>query len=139
MSSFPSQAWLADLQSKLNSDERYHKIAKNWEGDMLFVIEPDKFLAQQVVAYLDLWHGKCRDAYILDDGIHKTALFILKAPYGNFIKVLTGEYEPMQALLTRKLGVQGSMAVLMKNVPTVLDFVRCCREVTTQSEGQREK
>jgi hypothetical protein len=36
----------------------------------------------------------------------------------------------MQALLTRKIGVQGNMAVLMRNVPTVLDFVRCCRDVT---------
>jgi hypothetical protein len=28
------------------------------------------------------------------------------------------------------LGVYGNMAVLMRSVPTVLDFVRCCREVT---------
>lgn len=132
MSSFPSQAWLADLQVKLNSDERYQKIAKNWEGDMLFVIEPDDSFKESVIAYLDLWHGKCRNAYIVNDREKKTASFTLKAPYSNFIKVLTGEYEPMQALLTRKLGVQGSMAVLMRNVPTVLDFVRCCREVTAQ-------
>jgi putative sterol carrier protein len=36
----------------------------------------------------------------------------------------------MQALMTRKLHVQGNMATLMRNVPTVLDFVRCAREVT---------
>jgi putative sterol carrier protein len=36
----------------------------------------------------------------------------------------------MQALMTRKLSVHGNMAVLMRNVPTVLEFVRCCREVT---------
>jgi putative sterol carrier protein len=46
------------------------------------------------------------------------------------VKVLSGELDPMQALLTRKLGVQGSMAVLMRSIPTVLDFVRCCKEVT---------
>ena len=56
--------------------------------------------------------------------------FILKAPYNNFMRVLTGELHPMQALMTRKLHVQGNMAVLMRNVPTVLDFVRCARENT---------
>jgi hypothetical protein len=29
--------------------------------------------------------------------------------------------------------VAGSMAVMMRNIPTVLDFVRCCREVTTST------
>jgi hypothetical protein len=36
----------------------------------------------------------------------------------------------MTALLSRKIHVHGNMAVMMRNVPTVLDFVRCCREVT---------
>jgi hypothetical protein len=36
----------------------------------------------------------------------------------------------MQALMTRMLSVKGSMTLVMRNVPTVLDFVRCCQEVT---------
>jgi putative sterol carrier protein len=36
----------------------------------------------------------------------------------------------MQALMTGKLSVKGSMVLLMKNIPVVLDFVRCAREVT---------
>ena len=38
-----------------------------------------------------------------------------------------------QAMLTRKLGVKGNMAVMMRNVPTVLDFVRCAGEVTDEA------
>jgi len=34
--------------------------------------------------------------------------------------------------MTRKLVVQGNMAVMMRSVPTVLDFVRCTREITTE-------
>jgi hypothetical protein len=33
-------------------------------------------------------------------------------------------------MMTRKLQVQGNMAVMMRSVPVVLDFVRCAREVT---------
>jgi putative sterol carrier protein len=35
-------------------------------------------------------------------------------------------------MLTRKLKVKGNMAVMMRNVPVVLDFVRCAREVTDE-------
>ncbi len=130
MAKFPSEAWLAALADKLNSDEQYAQIARNWEGDMIFVIEPSGTERHGTRYYLDLWHGKCRGARTLADSEDARATFTLKAPYDNYVRLLKGEIEPMQAMLTRKIGVQGNMAVLMRNVPTVLDFVRCCREVT---------
>ena len=130
MAQFPSAEWLQALEAKLNSDEKYAAIAKNWEGDMLFVIDPGGNLKEEAKLYLDLWHGKCRSASVVAPGAEQKAVFSLRAPYENFTKLLKGELEPMQALLTRKLGVSGNMAVLMRNVPTVLDFVRVCREVT---------
>ena len=97
---------------------------------MTFVIEPGGALKESLSFYLDLWHGKCRDGFILNEGRQVNPVFTLKCPYNNFVRILKGELDPMQALLTRKVGVQGNMAVLMRSVPTVLDFVRCCREVT---------
>lgn len=129
---FPSNEWLKEFEGKLNSDERYAQIARNWEGDMYFVIEPDGNLKTQVVMYLDLWHGKCRGTEIVALISEHNPAFTLKAGYGNFAKVLTGELDPMQAMLTRKLDVKGNMAVMMRNVPTVLDFVRCAREMTKE-------
>ncbi len=130
MAQFPSAGWVQALSEKLNSDPKYAQIAHNWEGDMLFLVEPGGNLAQESRIYLDLWHGKCRNAYMVGEGGAPKAVFTMRAPYGNFSRLLKGEIEPMQALLTRKLGVEGNMAVLMRNVPTVLDFVRCCREIT---------
>jgi putative sterol carrier protein len=130
MAQFPSSEWLAKFKDKLNADERYGHIARNWEGDMLFLIEPEGALDQPVSFYLDLWHGKCRDAYIIDNGQPLKSVFTLKGPYNNYTRLLNGELDPMQALLTRKLSLQGNMAILMRNVPTVLEFVRCAREIT---------
>ena len=130
MAKFPTEEWLTTLIEKLNTDEKYAQVARNWEGDMAFVIEPSHALTDDVKYYLDLWHGKCRDGYAFDAASDVNAVFTLKAPYGNLVRVLNGELDPMQALLTRKISVQGNMAVLMRNVPTVLDFVRCCREIT---------
>jgi putative sterol carrier protein len=130
MAKFPTAEWIQALNEKLNSDERYAQVARNWEGDMLFQVDASGVLTEPAQFYLDLWHGKCRDAFVIDGTREVKPVFTLKAPYDNYVRLLKGELEPMQALLTRKIGVQGNMAVLMRSVPTVLDFVRCCREVT---------
>jgi putative sterol carrier protein len=129
---FPSPEWLQTLSDKLNSDERYAQIARNWEGDMCVVIEPSGPLTEKQLYYLDLWHGKCRKVEILKDMASIQPKFVLTATYDNISRIMKGELDPMQAMMTRKLQVHGSMAYMMRNVPTVLDFVRCCRDVTTE-------
>jgi putative sterol carrier protein len=127
---FPSAEWMQVIKYKLNNDEKYAQIAKNWEGDLRLIIEPDPSLTEIIWLYFDLWHGTCRDAFIEDQTSTKKPVFILIAPYGNYIKILSGEVGAMQALMTRMVSVRGSMTYMMRNVPTVLDFVRCCQEVT---------
>jgi putative sterol carrier protein len=127
---FPSAEWLTALEQKLNVDERYAQVARNWEGDLYFVIQPEANLKEEVIYYLDLWHGKCRGAEVVTDAAHRAAAFTLRAGYHNFAAILQGKLDPMQAMLTRRLEVKGSMIYMMRNVPTVLDFVRCAREVT---------
>lgn len=39
---FPSKEWLDELKKKVNSDETYKKVAANWEGDYLCIIEVDQ-------------------------------------------------------------------------------------------------
>jgi putative sterol carrier protein len=130
MAKFPSAEWMQAIKDKLNTDEQYARIAKKWEGDMRIILEPDNSLKESMWLYFDLWHGKCRDAFIEDQSSSRTPALILKAPYGNIIKVLSGEVGVMQALMTRMVAVRANMALIMRNVPTVLDFVRCCHDVT---------
>ena len=130
MAKFPSSEWLQALNDKLNADEKYAQIARNWEGDMIIVIESGGAVTQTVRWYIDLWHGKCRGVAGLEENDERKATFTLRGPYENFVRLLKGEVKPMTALLSREIVVQGNMAVLMRSVPTVLDFVRCCREVT---------
>jgi putative sterol carrier protein len=133
---FPDQSWVEGLAEKLNGDADYARVARNWEGDLLFIIEPDGVLDEQIVIFLDLWHGKCRGTgYYSTPPDLKTA-YRFQGPYSNFAKVLVGYWPPMQALLTRKLQVGGSMTYLARNLPTVIEFVRCCQENTTSILGQ---
>jgi putative sterol carrier protein len=118
------------LKDKLNTDQQYAHIAKGWEGDLRLIIDPDASFPETIWLYFDLWHGTCRDAYIEDQNSTQKPVFVLKAPYKNYIKILSGELGAMQALMTRQVSVRGNMAYMMRNIPTVLDFVRCCQEVT---------
>ncbi len=128
---FPGAEWLQTVKEKLNSDEKYARVARNWEGDMNFIIEPGGALKERMAIYLDLWHGKCRQAYIVETEALPKARFTLQARYDNYVQVLQGKVDPIQAMLMRKLSVKGNMAYIMRNVPVVLDFVRCLCEVTT--------
>ena len=130
---FPSQEWLQGLKTKLNSDSRYNEIAKNWEGDVFLLIEPDGNLKEGVRLYFDLWHGICRNVeYNPPAGSYPNPTFTLTASYNNITSILTGKLNPMTAMMTSRLKVKGSMGYMMRNVPTVLDFVRVAQEATTE-------
>lgn len=130
---FPSEEWLKGLEARINSDERYRDIARNWEGDLFFFIEPEGNLKDQLTFFLDLWHGACRGvAYMPDPESHPDPTFTLTASYDNITAILSGKLNPMTAMMTSKLKVKGSMGYMMRNVPTVLDFVRVAQEVTTE-------
>ena len=132
---FPSTEWLQALKEKLNSDEKYAQTAKNWEGEIVFLIIPGGPIKEPMIFFTDLWHGKCRDAFIVEDEAQLKELspaYVLTTSYQNFIRVLKGQLDPMQAMITRKLKVQGSMGYMMRNVPTVLEFVRCAKEIDTE-------
>ena len=130
---FPSEEWLKDLEAKINSDERYAEIAKTWEGDLLYNIEPEGNLKERLTFYLDLWHGKCRKVeYNPQPDAYPNPTFTLSASYNNITAVLSGTMNPMTAMMTGKLKVKGSMGYMMRHVPTVLDFVRVAQEVTKE-------
>jgi putative sterol carrier protein len=129
---FPSEAWLRELENILNSDEKYAETAKKWEGDLVFKVMPDDKSSgdESFFLYMDLWHGKCREAYLLNSIDAKPdAKFIFEITRGQAIKVLDGEMDAIQAMVTRKLKVRGDIGYMLRNVPVVLDFIRCCRLV----------
>ena len=128
---FPSAAWVERVVEILNEDERYARVANAWEGDIVFEVSPgppgkDGLSADRI--YLDLWHGKCRRGtyFPMDAADAPQAAFTMPASPAHLVRILSGDLDPMQAMLTRKLQVQGSMGYVLRNVPVVLDFVRCC-------------
>jgi len=133
---FPSFDWLVSLKDKLNSDEKYKQIAHKWEGDIIFLITPGSVLKEEIIYYVNLWHGECLGVAELNSVDEKDAVFVMIAEFDNIVRVLKGELDPMQAMMTRKLKVKGNLGYMLKNVPTVMYFVHCAQDVTDQILGE---
>jgi len=128
---FPSAEWTEQLMTEVNRSEAYASSAKTWEGDFYFVIEPGPGVKEPVKMYLDLWHGKCREAYLVTGPDTKKPEFTISATLDNYRKVFKKELDPIQALMTKKLKVQGNMMKIMRAVKATLDLVNCCSLIDT--------
>ena len=128
---FPSEEWLIALVDILNSNQEYQEAAKNWEGDFYFIIEPEDGLKERVIAYMDLWHGTCRSAGIIEDENQKRPEFRMRAPLGKWQKVLGRKLNPIQGMMTGQLKVSGNMRKIVKNPKAALALVNCCGMVPT--------
>jgi putative sterol carrier protein len=116
----------------LNKSEAYAEAAKNWEGDFDFVVEPGGTLEKPVMLYMDLWHGKCREAFEVVDESAKNPVFRMTAPVATWKKVLTKKLDPIQGLVTGQLKLKGNMAMVMKNVKAAKELVESCTRIETE-------
>jgi len=129
---FPSDAWVKALMEELNRSAAYAEAAKTWEGDFYFVVDAGGPLTQPVVLYMDLWHGKCREAFEVTDQSVKNPVFRMSAAPATWKKVLTKKLDPIQGLMTGQLKLKGNMAMVMKSVKAAKELVEATTRVETE-------
>lgn len=129
---FPSDAWIKALSARLNDSASYEQSAKNWEGDIVFVVEADGHLDQNVYLFLGLYHGKSPDALELTSLEDRPADYLISAPYGTWRKVLDGKIDPIQGMMTRQLKLQGNMMMIMRYPKAAQEIMACTREIPTR-------
>ncbi len=129
---FPSDAWIKAMMLDLNASDAYLEAAKNWEGDFFFVVEPGGSLDKTVTLYMDLFHGKCRDAFEVNDSQAVKPAFRLSGPVATWKKVMTKKLDPMQAMMTGQLKLTGNMSTVMRNVRAAKELVESCTRLDTE-------
>jgi len=129
---FPSDEWIKTFKEELNKSKNYEEVAKTWEGDFLFVVTPDEELKEEVTFYVDLWHGKCRDAYLVNDS--KTAAFIFKGPYSNWKKVINKELDPIRGLIRGMFIVEGDSKIILDQVKAAQELVNTASKIPVDFE-----
>lgn len=128
---FPSDAWVKALMQELNESDAYAQAAKNWEGDFYFIVNAGHGIPQDVYLYMDLWHGKCREAFEVTDPDVKDPEFVINAQLPAWRKVIEGQLEPIRALMTRQLKLKGTMTKIMKAPKAATELVECCTHIDT--------
>jgi putative sterol carrier protein len=131
MPKFPSDEWIKALMDELNKSDSYREAAKNWEGDFYFVINEGTGVPQDVYLYMDLWHGECREAFEATEVSTKSPEFVIRAPLAAWRKVIEKKVDPIRALMTRQLKLQGTMTKIMKSPKAATELVECCTLVET--------
>jgi putative sterol carrier protein len=134
MPEFPSPEWLAEYVERINASPAYREAAATWEGDVAYVIEPepDRGVAQEVVAWLDLWHGECRGARIVTAEEGEKARFVIRAPYSRWKEVIRKELDPVKGMMQGKLKLKGDLPKIVRYVKAANELVNLAQTVDTQ-------
>lgn len=129
---FATDAWIKRLGEECNNSAAYQDAAKNWEGDLYLVVEPEGSLEETVYMYIDLYHGHCRQAFVPEDYSALSPEFRISGRVSAWKELAEKKIDPMKALLTRKLSLQGNMAKAMKNIRAANELVNCTTRFKTR-------
>ena len=134
MARFPEEEWLKEFVERLNQSSSYREAAATWEGDVALVIEaePDKGVPEDVWAWLDLWHGECREGRITSEEEGSKAKFIVRAPYSRWKEVIRKELDPVKAMMQGKLKLKGDLPTIVRHVKATNELVNLSQTVPTE-------
>ena len=126
---FPSDEWIEELCTRLNTSETYAQAAATWEGDNIFVILPDASYSKTTYLYINLQHGKASDAKMLQSLDDQKALFTTSAPFSTWRRVLEGRLDPIQGIFSGKLKLVGNMAQVQRNPKAAYELVKVAAQI----------
>jgi len=129
---FGSDEWIKQYMQEINKSESYEKSALNWEGDFYFIVAPDKMYDDKAIYYLDLWHGKCRHACLVEDESQFSPAFRMETSDANWKAIIDKKLDPIQGMMTRKIKLRGNMAKIMRYVKAAQELVKCATLVPTE-------
>ena len=129
---FATDEWAKALMREVNTSEAYAKAAAHWEGDFYFITTAGPGMPQDTYLYLDLWHGKARDAYLVTDPATKAVAVELRAPLDVWRKVMEKKVDPIRGIVSGQLKLKGNMMTILKSPKAATELVTCATKVDTE-------
>lgn len=130
---FPSEEWAKEYVEKLNSNSAYQAAGKTWDDSITFVVDPDDAYKEFWYIYLDLKAGKCvKYQSGSEEKDMPVSTFKYKGKYSNWVKLIKGEIDPIQGLMTGKFKLEGSMMKIMRYTNAAKEMVNTAAKVDTQ-------
>lgn len=119
----------------MNASADYRSAGADWvHGAVTLVVRalPDAGSAEPIAIWLDLDRGACRDARLASAAAAPPASFVLAAEYAEWKRILRREMSPATGLLTGRLAVTGSLAILLRHVRSAEALVGAIAGVPTR-------
>ena len=134
MAVFPSDEWIQIFVDRIRGSSEYRTAAADWEGDVAFVFEaePDKNHPADVWARLDLWHGDCRSGGLVSPAEGEEAAYVIRAPYTRWKEILSGDLDPIKAMMQGKLKVKGDLVTIIRYARASNELVLLTQTVPTE-------
>ena len=118
-----TEEWVKAFGIAINENPNYKPSALTWEGDMLLVIEPSGKLDHEVRVFLGLYHGECNEARLVEETEKIETEYTMAGPYDSFVKVMKKEVDPIRAIMSGQLRLEGNMAKLMRHTKAAQEIV----------------
>jgi putative sterol carrier protein len=138
-----SAAWSQACCERMNESAAYRAAAAGWEGATVLVMaaDPARGVDADRAVWLDLHDGACRGTRPATDDDLASAAYVLRADPATWERLLSGEAEPVAAVMSGKLRlVRGNLFALAKYAAAAQEMVAAAGEVggTFPAPGGRE-
>jgi putative sterol carrier protein len=120
MPNFPSKAWCEEALRLLDADPEAVRAGLGWEADIGVVVEAELGkLDRSFVVYLRPVNGRIEQWKVLVDADDLDELdpqYRIQAPYTVWKGILLGTVDPIEAVLRRRVQVQGDLQPLVERM-----------------------
>jgi putative sterol carrier protein len=116
-----TQEWLDAWKEKIATSAEYKEIAKNWEGSVSMIVNPDpeKGIPEPIYLFTDFWHGDVLEIALCDKAKAESARFVMSGDYARWKQVAKKEVDSTKALMQGKLKLKGDLTYIVRNIKTV--------------------
>jgi len=126
---YGSEDFIKEFETRVNNNKSYEEAAKDWEGDFLFITDPEGPLDHEIVYYIDLYHGKCRGARLLASRDEMKTKFIYEGPLSSWVKLFAKELDPIGSLMLGKFKLHGNLVKILKYTRAAKELVNSVASV----------
>lgn len=127
---FPSRAWIDAVVATVATRDDAVALAQDLAGTYRFTVEPDGPITDEVVFDLVVSPHDPLLAWV-EDVEHPTELTI-RAPYSVWRRLLENELGVVEALVSGKARVRGSLRLAIGRARRILPLMQVLQEIDTQ-------
>jgi len=120
MPDFPSRGWAEAAMALVNADPESVAGSRGWRGDFGVVIEAEKGkLDEHFVVWVRPENGRVAELRVLvdpDDLDEFEPAYRIRAPYSVWKGMLLGSVDPVEAIVKRRLRVDGDVQPILERM-----------------------